>query len=446
MLKEFKQFIALEKLFSQKEKILLAVSGGMDSVVMTELFHLAGFNYGIAHCNFQLRGEDSEQDEKFVADLAGRYKAPFYSKRFPTLQTAAKKGISIQMAARELRYEWFREILTDENYNYVATAHHLDDQAETLFINMMRSTGIAGFHGILPKHGNLIRPMMFTNRSTIENFVKDYSISFREDKSNNETKYLRNKIRHEIFPVLREIDPGFTEHLTENINRIREVESIFREAVEMKRKKVVRKEKNRTTILISKINKLDSPETFLYEFLSPFGFNISQVNDLLKIAGRTSGKTMLSPTNRLVLDRHKIIILSKKYLTEEEKTKQEFEIIEATKTIRKPIRLTFQKQIKDKDFMIDPSRLVAFFDFKKITFPLQLRKWKRGDRFYPFGRNQGKKLSDFFIDEKISIPDKENTWLLCSSDAILWIIGHRTDNRFRVTTATKEVLKITLTK
>ena len=442
MLKEFKKFIVDENLFTPKEKILLAVSGGMDSVVMTELFRLAGFTYGIAHCNFQLRGEDSEKDELFVASIAKKNKVPFYSTRFSTAQTAEVKGISIQMAARELRYDWFREILQKEKYNYVATAHHLDDQVETFFINLMRSTGIAGFHGILPKQGNLIRPMLFTNRKNIDIFARDHAISYREDKSNNETKYLRNKIRHEILPVLQEIHPDFEHHLTENILRIREIETIFREALEIKRKKVIKNEKDKIRILISEIKNLNPAGTYLYEFLSPFGFNFSQVKDLLKTLDKTSGKIMLSPTHRLIRDRENIFITSKKEESLKSGINQHFLITEFTSKINQPLKLAFHKLQKDKNFRIDPSPKMAFLDLKKLSFPLLLRKWQHGDLFYPFGRNHRKKLSDYFIDEKFSLLDKENTWVLCCGKDIIWVVGHRIDNRFRITPRTNEILQI----
>jgi tRNA(Ile)-lysidine synthase len=446
MLKEFKKFIVSEDLFLPKERILLAVSGGKDSVVLTELFRLSGFAYGIAHCNFQLRGDDSEKDELFVASLAKRNNVPFYSTRFLTLQTAEARGISIQMAARELRYEWFREILQKEKYNYVATAHHLDDQVETFFINLMRSTGIAGFHGIFPKQGNVIRPMLFTNRKNIETFVKENSISYREDKSNNETKYLRNKIRHEILPVLQEIHPAFEHHLTENIQRIREVESIFRESIELKRKKIVKKEKDKTRIPISEIKKLNPVGTYLFEFLSPFGFNFSQIKDLLKTLEKTSGKIMLSPTHRLIKDRENILLTLKPKASSKSDAGNQFLVPENTVALKIPLKLSFQIDKKVGNYKIDTSSKMAFLDKKNLVFPLVIRKWQRGDFFYPFGRNHRKKLSDYFVDEKFSLLDKENTWVLCSGKEIIWVVGHRIDNRFRISSQTKEVLKIKLTR
>ena len=423
MHEELIKFILSENLFTPGDRILLAVSGGLDSAVMTELFHQTAYRFGIAHCNFQLRSEDSERDELFVSELAKRMKVPFYAKRFQTVRSAKEKGISIQMAARELRYQWFGELLDREGFAYVATAHHLDDQAETFFINLMRSTGIAGLHGILPKQGKIIRPMLFTGRKNIEIFARDHAVVHREDKSNSETKYLRNKIRHEILPVLHEISPDFTTHLTENILRIREAESIFRDTVEKKRNQVVKNEGVNTRIAISDVRELRPVGTYLYEFLSPFGFNISQVRDLIRTLDKTPGKILLSPTHRLIRDRENILITPEKQSSSKTSSESGFQIAENVTRIRKPVKLSFRKLNNIKDFEIDPSPTIAFLDLKKLSFPLHLRKWEHGDQFYPFGRNYRKKLSDYFIDEKFSLPEKEEVWLLCSGPAIVWMRG-----------------------
>jgi tRNA(Ile)-lysidine synthase len=446
MLKEFRKFIETEGLFTPGQRVLLAVSGGLDSIVMTELFRLAGFRYGITHCNFRLRGIDSEKDELFAGALAKKNKVPFFSKRFETASVASKKGISIQMAARELRYEWFREVMETEGFDYVATAHHLDDQVETFFINLMRSTGISGLHGILPKQGKVIRPMLFTTRKAIEEFARENSIAFREDKSNSETKYLRNKIRHEILPVFREISPDFTTHLNENIIRIRDAEKIFHETVESVRARTLKKYGENFSIAIGDIGKLRPAETYLYEFLSPYGFNISQVKELMKMLDKAPGKVILSPTHRLILDRGQILIAEIQEKKGIRKEQEKIVIPVSRKTLSHPLKLSFSRLKKDTDFMIDPSPLLAFFDLKKLEFPLVMRKWKHGDHFYPFGRGHRKKVSDFFIDEKFSLLDKENTWVLCSGNQIAWIVGHRIDNRFRITAKTKEVLRIRLVR
>jgi tRNA(Ile)-lysidine synthase len=442
MLQAFKAYIAEEKLFLPVDKILLAVSGGMDSVAMAELFCAAKLSFAIAHCNFQLRGEESEKDEAFVSRLAKKFKVSFYCRRFFTTDYADEHRLSTQMAARELRYRWFEEIREKEKFNFIATAHHLDDQIETFFINMLRSTGIAGFHGILPKQGKIIRPLLFASRHEIEEFVKKNDLAYREDTSNQEIKYLRNKIRHELLPVLAEINPGYQNILTENIYRIREAESIFRDAVNQARSTFVRKRKERILISISEIKKLNPYKTYLFEFLSTFGFNYPVVKDISEALNEEAGKQFYSPTHRLIKDRNDLILTplpaGKKKLAE----KTVFQIKDNIFRVKIPLKLTLKKLLKDKNFQVDLSPQIANLDLHKISFPLTLRKWQHGDVFHPFGRDHKKKLSDFFTDNKFSIDDKENTWILCSGGKIVWIVGYRIDNRFRITPKTKQVLQI----
>lgn len=442
MLKAFKAFITSENLFGPKDKILLAVSGGIDSVVMCDLFHRAGYTFGIAHCNFGLRGKESKGDQQFVESLAKKYKAPFFTRKFLTKKDAKDNRISIQMAARELRYMWFTELLQKEGYTYVATGHHLDDQAETFFINLLRNTGIAGLHGILPKQGNLIRPLLFTHREQIEAYANKHKLEYREDSSNAEVKYIRNKIRHEIIPVFRELNPSFLEILSETISRMRETEIIFRESIDLARKKIIRKEKKEIHIRIEDLKQLTPPEIYQFEILSPYGFNEAVIRDILNSPEEASGKVFYSPTHRLIKNRDELIIDDLFAKKENGLKTAEFSIPANRKEIRKPIHLSFKKIIQDADFNIDFSNEVANLDLHKIEFPLVLRKWYKGDSFFPYGMNKKKKLSDYFINNKLSVPEKENTWLLCSGPSILWIVGQRIDHRFRVTSQTKEVLQV----
>jgi len=442
MLKEFKSFIISEKLFKPEDKILLAVSGGIDSVVMSELFHRAGLSFGIVHCNFGLRGKESDADEAFVEKLARKYEVPFFIKRFLTAKVAKGKGISIQMAARELRYQWFEEIRIKEKYSSIATAHHLDDQVETFFINLLRSTGIAGFHGILPKQGNLIRPLLFSYRDDIEAFARKNKLAFREDSSNAETKYLRNKIRHEIIPVFRELNPAFPQILSETILRMRETETIFRYSIEEVQKKIIRNDITGTHIRTGDLKQLTPLDIYAFELLSPYGFNESVIRDILSSPDDASGKIFYSPTYRLIKNREELILNPLTSKKESRIQNAEISIPDNKKEIRNPVHLSFIKATAGKAFSIDPSREVANLDLRKIMFPLILRRWEKGDSFYPFGMNKKKKLSNYFIDIKLSIPEKENTWLLCSGRHILWIVGHRIDHRFRVTSQTKEVLQV----
>jgi tRNA(Ile)-lysidine synthase len=311
---------------------------------------------------------------------------------------------------------------------------------------MLRSTGIAGFHGIMPQQGNIIRPMLFTTRGEIEEFIKHNGLQYREDKSNQEVKYLRNKIRHELMPVLAEINPGYKNILTENIFRVREAEKIFRESVDNVRNRILRMEKGRIVISIREIKKLNPCTTYLFEFLSSFGFNFSVVSDIVKALDEDPGKQFFSSTHRLIKDRQDLIItpLDEKRKVSGKKT--EYQIDENKMRIRTPLKLSFKRMIREPDFQVDTSPSVANLDLRKISFPLILRKWQPGDSFYPFGRGHKKKLSDFFTDHKFSIDLKENTWLLCSGGKIIWVVGHRIDNRFRITPRTKQVLQIRLLK
>jgi len=441
MIHAFKSFIAKENLFKTGEKILLAVSGGIDSVAMCELFHLSSVKFGIAHCNFHLRAKESDEDEAFVKLLAEKYKVPFYVCHFATSDFALEKGISVQMAARELRYQWFELIRKQEGYQYIATAHHLDDQIETFFLNLMRSTGIAGFHGIAIKQGNIIRPLMFAYRKDIKEYIRKHKIHYREDSSNKETKYLRNAIRKKLIPVLNKIHPGFDKIINETIERIGETEKIYREVIESQKKRIMKMENDRIILPIAEILKLDPLPSYLYEFLAPYGFNLTVVKEIIRVLDKFPGKSFSSSSYKLIKDR-KNLLIEPLPLSDKESNEKEIRIQGTVSSIPKPIHLVFRELSKDDKFRIDPSSNAANLDAHKINYPLVLRKWQHGDFFYPFGRNQKKKVSDFFIDEKIPIPDKEKTWLLCSGGKIVWIVGHRIDNRFRITQKTRKVLLI----
>lgn len=445
MLEQFQNFIQKEKLFTTEDKILLAVSGGMDSVLMCELFHKAGFKFAIAHCNFQLRGDESNQDEKFVSELSKKYNVPFFVTSFQTADFANETGISIQMAARELRFKWFQELLETENYDYVAAAHHLDDQIETFFVNLSRGTGIAGLHGILPKHGNIIHPILFVYRKEIEKYITENKIEFREDSSNKSTKYKRNKLRHNILPLFEELNPNFSETITKNINLLKESEIIFRKEINRVKRKAVHSKSGKTFINIKILKSYNQTSTYLYEFLIEYNFSFALVEDILKSMDEISGKQFYSDTHRLLKDREYLIIAPIS-ADEENKFGDDYFIEKDQSEINKPLNLTFNLIDNSEDFKILKQSSIASLDYSKIEFPLILRKWKKGDYFYPFGMNKKKKLSDFFINEKISIIDKENIWLICSGEKIAWIVGHRIDNRFCISKNTKQIFQIELKK
>jgi len=439
MLKDFFRYLKNKKLFNRYEKILLTVSGGLDSMVMAELFRRAEHNFSIAHCNFNLRGSESDGDEEFVMEYCRKYNIPYFIKHFETIKFAKDKKISIQMAARNLRYEWFEYLCNKEGFNYYATAHHKDDEIETFFINLLRGTGIAGLHGILPKQGRIIRPLLFAGRAEIEEYARKINLNFREDSSNSEVKYLRNNIRHRLLPVLKEIESGYRDIITGNIERIRKTEIVYRIEIDRLRKEVSFFERDLLKISISALRGIKSKGILLFEILSEYGFNFAQIKDILNSLDGTSGKTFYSDTHILVKDRNDLIITK-----QEEVNDEIIEIFPNTSFIVSPLNIRIGTIEKTDDYRIIPDPAFALLDKFKLIFPLKVRKWKQGDFFYPLGMKNKKKLSDFFIDEKFSIVKKQKTYVLTSGNDIVWIIGHRIDDRYKITATTVSVLELKL--
>jgi len=442
MLQSFFSHIKKDHLFLPSEKILLTVSGGIDSIVMCELFQQAKLNFGIAHCNFNLREEESDEDEIFVEALAEKYHVSFHSISFDTKSFAKKNKLSIQVAARQLRYDWFEEVREQFNYTYIATAHHRDDSIETFFINLIRGTGITGLHGILPKQGHIIRPMLFTNKEEIVSFAKKNKLKHREDSSNLSEKYVRNKIRLSLIPLLKELNPNIENTITEDIERLREVEIIFKNEIENKKNKIVIQETNNISISIKELKKLKPQSAYLFELLKPYGFNSANVREIIHSLDSISGKQFLSETHRLIKDREKLIIESCVSKTKQKNdhfiSKTQMEIKIGTHQLQMSTGTIFKK------FKPSPSKNIASLDLDKLHFPLEIRKWEKGDVFQPLGMKGKKKVSDYFIDEKFSVSDKENTWLLCSEGEIVWIVGQRLDDRFKITDKTKKIYFVSL--
>jgi tRNA(Ile)-lysidine synthase len=442
MLERFREYIEQHNLFSAEDTILLAVSGGIDSMVMAELFHRSGYKFAIAHCNFGLRGSESNQDEAFVASLAESFGVKFYVKHFKTREYAGFNKISVQMAARTLRYEWFEELLESEGFSALATAHHLDDQIETFFINALRGTGISGLHGILPTRINIVHPMMFAFRRQIEDFASDEAISFREDSSNRTTKYVRNKIRHDLIPILAEINLDFRKTLTSTIERIRDAELILRNSIDKISSEIITENDDVVKLNISLLKQYEPVDLYLYELLQPYNFNRSVCEEIADSLNDISGKQFFSPTHRLLKDRETLIITETGQ--DDPDSIAETFIDELTEEITKPVHLRVTRIGNSPDLKVPKTGSIALLDVSKLKFPLKLRKWKEGDSFIPYGMNNSKKLSDFFIDNKFSIVEKENAWLLISGNSIAWLIGHRIANPFRISNDTSEILKIEL--
>jgi tRNA(Ile)-lysidine synthase len=442
MLQAFKTYIKSSGLFDQTDRILLAVSGGVDSIVMVRLFKEAGFNFGIAHVNFGLRGEESDEDETFVINLGKKLDVPVYIQKFNTKQYSSDHKISIQMAARDLRYAWFDELIKELGFSYVATAHHLDDQAETFFINLLRGTGISGMHGILPKQGKIIRPLMFTTRDKIMSYALELDLSWREDNSNKSRKYLRNKLRHDVLAELYKINPQFSFKLNESISHLRDVESIYNNHITGITADLVQNTPEGVLISIDWVYEYEPHNTYLYELLKPYGFSYPVVKEIVRSLDTFSGKIFYSPTHRLLRDRENFIIQPLEDLSADPFEGEVFSLERNILNIEQPVCLCFYETDRISELPLGKTS-IACLDIDKLRFPLTLRKWEKGDWFIPLGLKGKKKLSDFFINQKVSLAEKEKTWLLLSGDDIVWVVGRRIDSRFRITPDTTKAFVIT---
>ncbi len=438
MINQFTQFAAENKLFSGTERVLLAVSGGMDSMVMWHLFDLARIDYAIIHCNFQLRAEESDADEALVVKTAGNLGIKLYSRRFDTREYAALAGISIEMAARELRYEWFEEVRVAEKFNVIATAHHLDDLLETFFVNLVRKTGLKGLTGFRPMNGAIIRPMLFAGRNEIEQYAAAHQILYRTDRSNSDVAIQRNYIRHKIIPSLEELNQAFRGNLTQTMAHLRSVEAFYLTEVDRQLERIGIHDHGVPAIRVSSLLKLPHPRQVLYEWLSRYGFNSAVADQIYCSLDANPGLKFHSRSHRAVLDRDALLIaplpsnLDGMYYIE----RDDLELFV-------PLHLTFRYANKSA-VTIDPSPRKAFLDVDKLSFPLTLKRWSRGSYFQPLGMESLKKISDFFTDQKMSIPDKENTWILYSQEQIVWIVGQRIDHRYRIISDTRQVLCISM--
>ncbi|MBN1651494.1 MAG: tRNA lysidine(34) synthetase TilS [Bacteroidales bacterium] len=428
-------YIQEQKLIAQGDKVLLAVSGGIDSVVMCHLFAQTTIAFAIAHCNFNLRGVESDGDEQFVKELAGQLQVPFFSKNCDTKGYAKEKKISIQMAARDLRFTWFEELCEKYEFAVYATAHHIDDAIETYFINQLRGTGIAGLHGLLPKNNKLIHPLLFATREDIVGYVEQNKLSFREDSSNKTIKYLRNGLRHRIMPVIEDLQAQYRSVLIQNMERFSAAESIYLQKIEEERHRICKTDGAFHLISITDLMALANATTYLFEFIKPYGFHFSQAQEIFEsIEKGQSGAQFYSSTHLLLRDRENLIIQ-----VILEKSAENVVLDSERGAIYHPLYLSWETLSK---FTIEKEENIALLDFDKLQWPLTLRKWKQGDFFFPLGMKGKKLLSDFFIDLKMNQFEKENTWLLLSGTDIVWLIGYRIDHRFRISKETKKALRM----
>ena len=438
LLKDFKAFVTKENLFQPKDHLLLAVSGGVDSVVLCELCHRAGYSFSIAHCNFQLRGEESVRDENFVRGLAARYGVRIHVKHFETEAYAGQHKLSIQVAARNLRYQWFRELLSQFQIQKLLTAHHANDNIETILMNFFKGTGITGLRGMLPKQGDIVRPLLFAIKETIKQFAEENKLNWVEDSSNAQDKYTRNFIRHQLMPVITGMYPQAESNLISNIQRFREVELLYRQTIEKHLKKLVEQKGAELHIPILKLKSTNAAATILYEILHPLNFTPKQSEEALQLTESETGKYVASSTHRIFKNRNWLIIapndttVAENIIIEEGQTSVQFAVGS----------LNFKYEPPTSNFQPPTSNNIALLDAADIKYPLILRKWKPGDYFYPLGMRKKKKLARFFIDNKLSSTDKETTWVLEMDQKIIWIVGQRIDDRFKITPNTKSMLQI----
>ncbi|MEN8836485.1 MAG: tRNA lysidine(34) synthetase TilS [Polaribacter sp.] len=435
MLQKFKEHININFPFLKGKKLLIAISGGLDSVVLTHLFNqLNSATIALAHCNFKLREKESDLDEEFVINLSQKTSNQIFTFTFDTKKITEQRKTSTQITARELRYNWFKELVKKHDFDFVLTAHHADDNLETFLINLTRGSGLDGFTGIPAINGNIVRTLLPFSRAEILNYAKENNIDWREDASNASTKYVRNKIRHKVLPVLKEINPSLLETFSESIENLKEAKTIIADRIEDVSQKIISSENDKLQINIGLIKELSNPKAYLFQLLKDYNF--PEWNDVYHLLEAQSGKQLYSKTHRLLKDRTHLI-LSK--LKNNEVT-EELLISENLSEIKHPIPLTFS-QVSELN---EQHKQTIYVDKDLLNYPLSLRKKQNGDYLYPQGMGGKKKLSKYFKDEKFSLLDKENTWLLCNANnAIIWVIGYRQDRRFSATQSTKKHLKIT---
>ena len=459
LLQKFRSFIKQENLFQPEDTLLLAVSGGVDSVVLCDLCKHAGYDFVIAHCNFQLRGAESERDEQFVRSLGEKYGVEVFVKKFDTERYANENRKSIQEAARSLRYSWFLELCTEGSLGRVSriksekpgwhfmhdhtkprvftvTAHHANDSVETLLMNFFKGTGIKGLQGIKPKHDPLIfiiRPLLFVRKEELLSYATQNDLSFVEDSSNTSDKYTRNYFRNQLIPLLKKVYPQVEDNLVDNLQRFREIEVLYQQSIQLHKKKLLEQKGNEIHIPVLKLLKTIPLATVLYEIIKDFNFTAHQTDEVIGLLNAETGKYISSYSHRIIKNRNWLIISpvqteeAQNILIEESDTKIEFKggklIIKTLPTIN-----------------LQPSTQIAQLNAAEIKFPLLLRKWRQGDYFYPLGMTKKKKINRFLIDQKLSVIQKENTWVIEMDKKIIWVVGLRIDNRFKIKDMTTRAL------
>ncbi|MDR2956041.1 MAG: tRNA lysidine(34) synthetase TilS [Prevotella sp.] len=434
-LEKVERFIVENGLLQGGEKVIAGVSGGADSVALLDILHAFKIECVVAHCNFHLRGEESNRDAFFVEELCQKYNLKFERIDFDTEVHARLNSISIEMAARELRYNWFEELRKIHLADKIAIAHHQDDSVETILLNLTRGTGIKGLTGIAPMNGYIIRPLLCMKRNDILKYLQERKLTYVDDSTNSEDLYTRNKIRLNILPMLESINPSAKDAILRTAENLKQVSNIYRMYIDQVTKEIFKEEKINISLLVQYME----PEALLFEILSPYGFNPATIRRIFLSIISQSGKIFHSDTHELLKDRGFLILKKKEGMGIES-----FNIHEDDSELTYPIPLEIERILLEGRFTIEKNPAILYSDAGKVSYPLVLRRWKKGDWFVPFGMKGKKKISDYFTDHKFSLFDKESAWLLCSGDDIVWLVGHRSDDRFRIDSDTKEVLKISI--
>lgn len=440
LLEEFEKYIEENKLFTHDDKLLLTVSGGVDSMVMMSLTAAAGYQFGVAHCNFQLRGVESDEDEVLVETEARRYGVEFYNKRFDTVGEMERTGESMEMAARRLRYAWFKKLCEEYGYTAIVIAHHGNDSIETFFINLLRGTGLRGLTGISTQIGHIVRPMMFATRKDIHDYAVAHHIPYREDSSNHSTKYLRNRVRLGVVPMFRDIKPQFTTIMRRNIARLSQAQDFITSAIDIVKSEAMENSGDMHTLWVDRIRPTLPRNYVIYEILnSEFGFKGDVVDALCRaLDGELSGRRFYARDWVAVTDRGRVVVTP---VVDDD----DCEVVVERGAVRSYAGgSVLYYEYCDIDFIdsLDQGDNVALLDADKLNFPLRLRRWKDGDWFVPFGMSGRKKLSDFLIDKKVSLAEKRRQFVLMSGDDIVWVVGRRIDDRYAITRKTENVLRV----
>ena len=436
MLKPLQDNIARHRLCKATDKILLAVSGGVDSMVMMDLFHKSGYKIGVAHCNFKLRGQESDEDEFLVKQVCNRLSIPFFSTHMDTNNYAAAQGISIQMAARELRYAWFGELLLQHGFDLLATAHHLNDSVETILLNLTNGRGVDGLTGIAAKNKQVIRPLLFALRQDIQEYATNETVVWRNDKSNDKTTYARNRVRHEVIPPLKHINPNLERTVQRAIEKNQGILELMKMGIAVFESKHVARSEERMTIRKEALSGLEYPSAVLYELIKSFQFLPEQCNSIVDSLPGQPGKKFLSPGYVLVIDRIDLIISKNQSPSEE---------IMITEGKSRAVSGRWQLNLTLLDQVVvfnEPDRIVL--DADSVRYPIIWRPWHAGDSFEPLGMDHQKKISDFLIDRKVARPDKDRVMVLESDGEIVWVVGYQISNRFKITKDTKRAISISL--